>query len=176
LTWLEVPSNRKLKEVTKVKKTLSLALLAIVLVVSLGIVPVAFADNTSADINANGIGKLEAHGDGIAILYGKGTVELSGNGTLWIKDNAGDAKIEVTGYGVKKDFPDGWIQYSGMHGTASVKGTSIRVVISGVDINLTAKGRGGAILWGHGTYAINGRTGQWGANTVSQPLTIAPAQ
>lgn len=158
------------------KKTLSLALLATMLIASLGLVPVAYADDTSADINAKGVGKLEAQGDGIAILYGKGTVELSGNGTLWIKDNAGDAKIEVTGYGVKKEFADGWIQYSGLHGAASIKGTSIRVVIAGVDINLSARGRGGAILWGHGTYSINGRSGQWGTNTFPKPLTFAPAE
>jgi len=150
--------------------------MAIILTASLGLVPAAYAQDASTDVNANGIGKLEAHGDGIAVLYGKGTVELSGNGTLWIKDNAGNAKIDVTGYGVKKDFSDGWIQYSGMHGTANVKGTSIRVVISGVDINLSAKGHGGAILWGHGTYDINGRSGQWGTNNLSKPLTFAPAE
>jgi len=151
-------------------------MLAIVLVSSLGLVPVAYATDTTTDVEAKGLGKLEAQGDGIAMLYGKGTVELSGNGTLWIKDNAGDAKIEVTGYGVKEEFPDGWIQYSGMHGTASVKGTSIRVIIAGVDINLIARGRGGAILWGHGTYSMNDRSGQWGTNMLPRPLTLAPAE
>ncbi len=159
------------------KKSLGLTVLALVLTLSLGLVPAAYAADTSTDVSANGIGKLQAHGDGIAILYGKGTVELSGNGILWIKDNAGDAKIEVTGYGTKKIFPDGWNQYSGFHGTGNVKGSAIRVMLSGVDINLTAKGRGGAVLWGHGTYTVNGVTGSWAAgNTLSRTLTFAPAE
>jgi hypothetical protein len=158
-----------------VKKTLSLTLLVMVLVATLGFAPAAYADDASTDVNAKGIGKLQAQGDGIAILYGKGTVELSGNGTLWIKDSSGDAKVEVTGYGTKKEFPDGWIQYSGLHGTASIKGSNIRIVIAGVSIDLTARGRGGAILWGHGTYEMNGKSGQWGNNTFPKPVMIAPA-
>jgi len=158
------------------KNRLGFSLLALVLVTSLGLAPAAYAADTSTDVSANGIGKLQAQGDGIVILYGKGTVELSGNGTLWIKDNASDAKIEITGYGVKKEFPDGWIQYSGFHGDGKVKGTAIRVILSGVDINLSAKGRGGAVLWGHGIYTINGVSGQWNLNNFSKPLTLAPAE
>src|SRR4030043_2094268 len=154
------------------KKTLSLALLAIIVVASLGFAPAAYADDASTDASANGVGKLTAQGDGIAILVGKGTVELSGSGTLWVKDAAGNARIEVTGYGVKKELPDGWIQYSGLHGTASIKGSNIRVVIAGVSIDLTARGRGGAILWGHGTYEMNGKSGQWGNNTLPKPVMI----
>jgi hypothetical protein len=163
-----------------VNKTLSLALTAIILVASLALVPVAYAQDEGTDASANakarGVGKLEAQGDGIAMLNGKGSVDLTGNGTLWIKDNAGDAKIDVNGYGTKKEFPDGWIQYSGMHGTASVKGTGIRIVMSGVDISLTAKGRGGVILWGHGTYNVNGLSGQWDANNIAKPLRLAPTE
>jgi hypothetical protein len=151
------------------KKTLSLALLAMILVASLGFAPAAYADDASTDVNATGIGKLKAQGDGIAILFGKGVVELSGNGILWVKDVAGNARIEVTGYGAKKEFSDGWVQYSGLHGNASI-------VIAGVDINLDARGRGSAILWGHGTYEINGRSGQWGNNTLPKPLVITPAE
>jgi len=158
------------------KRTLSLALLAITLVACLGFAPAAYADDTTADVSATGIGKLEAQGDGIALLYGKGTVELSGNGILWVKDAAGDAKIEVTGYGVKKEFPDGWIQYSGLRGTADIRGSKIRIVIAGTDVDLDAKGRGGAILWGHGTYEMNGRSGQWGTNTFPKPVRLAPAE
>jgi len=156
------------------RKTISLALLAVVLCI--GLAPAVYAADASTDVSANGIGKLQAQGDGVAIVYGKGTVELSGNGTLWVKDNAGDAKIEVTGYGTKKEFGDGWQQYSGFHGNGNVKGSAIRVVLSGVDINLTAKGRGGAVLWGHGTYTINGTTGSWATSSLSKPLTVAPAK
>jgi len=158
------------------KRTLSITILAMVLAATIGLAPAAYAADTSADVSANGIGKLQAQGDGIAMLYGKGTVELSGNGTLWVKDNGGDAKIEVTGYGTKKEFPDGWIQYAGFHGNGNIRGSAMRVVLSGVDINLTAKGRGGAVLWGHGTYSINGITGQWSSNALTKPLTIAPSE
>lgn len=158
------------------KRTLSLALMAIILVASLGFAPVAYADDASADVSNEGVGRLHAQGDGIAILYGKGTIELSGSGTLWVKDTAGNAKIEVTGYGVKKEFPDGWIQYAGLRGTASIKGSSIRVVIAGTSIDLSAKGRGGVILWGHGTYEMNGRSGQWGNNTLPRPVLLTPAE
>jgi len=104
------------------KKTLSLALVTMVLVANLGFAPAAYATDSTADANVKGIGKLEAQGDGIAVLFGKGIIEFSGNGILWIKDLAGDADIEVTGYGSKKEFPDGWVQYSGVHGTANIKG------------------------------------------------------
>ena len=80
------------------KRALSLALLAIVLVASLGFAPAAYADDASTDASANGVGKLTAQGDGIAILFGKGTVELSGNGTLWVKDIAGNARIVRLAY------------------------------------------------------------------------------
>jgi len=158
------------------KKMLSLALVAMALVASLGFAPAVHADDSGtgaeADVTAKGIGKLTAHGDGIALLAGKGIVKVSGNGILWIKDNAGDAKIEVTGYGNKKEFPDGWVQYSGFHGNADIKGSNLRIVIAGVDVNLDAKGRGRVILWGHGTYAINGVPGQWQTTGTGKSLKM----
>jgi len=157
------------------KKILSLALVAIVLVAGLGFAPAVLADDVGADVKVRGVGELTAHGDGIALLGGRGKVEVSGNGTLWIKDVAGDAKIEVSGYGRKKVFPDGWIQYAGLHGTADIKGSNIRIVLAGVNIDLYAKGRGGAILWGHGTYQVNGRPGQW-STTFLKPVLITPAE
>ncbi len=147
------------------KKMLSLVLAAIVLIAGLGFAATVYADES--DVTVKGIG------DGIALLGGKGKVELSGNGILWIKDIAGDAKIEVTGYGNKKEFPDGWIQYSGLHGNADIKGSNLRIVIAGTNVDLYAKGRGRVILWGHGTYEINSSPGQWSINTFPRPVTIA---
>jgi len=167
---------KEIKGGAKMKKTLSVTVLALVLATTLGLAPAAYAADTSTDVSATGVGKLQAQGDGLAMLYGKGAIELSGNGTLWIKDNGGDAKIEVTGYGAKKEFPDGWIQYAGFHGNGNIKGSAMRVILSGVDIDLTAKGRGGAILWGHGTYSINGISGQWSTNASMKPLKLAPAE
>jgi hypothetical protein len=80
---------------------------------------------------------------------------------LWIKDAAGDAIIEITGSGQKEEFPDGWIQYAGFHGTAHVQGARIGVIVAGVDIELTSQGRGLARLWGHDSCQSPGGVGEW---------------
>jgi hypothetical protein len=56
------------------------------------------------------------------------------------------------------------------------KGSNLRIIIVGVSIDLEAKGHGGAMLWGHGTYEINGRSGLWETQHLGKPLTIAPAE
>ncbi len=80
---------------------------------------------------------------------------------LWVRDLVGGATVEVTGYGQKREFANGWLQYSGFDGEAHAAGTRIVVVLAGVDIELSAEGRGRVILWGHGSYEINGRTADW---------------
>ena len=62
------------------RRTLSLALLALVLVTSMGFAPAVYADDAEGSVTEKGIGTLTAQGDGIAILAGKGVVELSGCG------------------------------------------------------------------------------------------------
>lgn len=158
------------------KRTLSLLLATMLVVVSLGFAPAVLAGDAGAEADAKvaGIGKLSAQGDGIAALSGKGIIDLSGNGILWVKDLNGDAKIEVTGYGSMKRFADGWVQYSGVHGNAHIKGSSMRVIIAGVNVDLQAKGRGKAMLWGHGAYTINGKPGQWENNNFGKFLTVGP--
>lgn len=156
------------------KGILSLGLVALVLVTSAGFASPVYAEDAEASARAKGVGTLTAKGDGIALLGGRGTVEVSGNGILWIKDVAGDAVIEVSGHGEKEEFLDGWIQYAGFHGNASVEGSRIRVIVAGVDIDLVAEGRGRAILWGHGTYEINGESGQWQTERLGTRVRIAP--
>jgi len=149
------------------KKVVLVALAAVALVTSLGLGVVADASVASAEspeadaANARGRGEVTAQGDGIAVLGGRGVVDASGSGILWVKDVAGGAVIEVTGYGEMRVFEDGWVQYAGFHGNAHVEGARIIVVITGVNVDLHAEGRGRAILWGHGTYEINGQTGEW---------------
>jgi len=144
------------------KKVLGLVLVAAFLVASFGFAPAASAQAPSAEeAMVRGTGVLTAHGDGIAVLGGRGIVNVSGNGLLWVKDLAGNATIEVTGYGEKKVFNDGWIQYSGFRGTAHIAGARIVVVIAGVDIDLEARGHGRVILWGHGTCELNGEPHEW---------------
>ena len=149
-------------------KKMRLALMALGVVTCLGFTsivsaPVAMAADEAAteDVDVYGAGTLTAHGDGIAVLGGTGVVRLSGNGILWIKDFSGNAVIEVSGYGQKQEFSDGWIQYAGFRGQASVKGRRIVVAVAGVDVDLYARGRGYVRLWGHGTYEINSQSGTW---------------
>lgn len=144
-----------------------LTLIAVVVVAMLAVVPVVGAQESPGE------GSLTAQGDGMAILRGRGTVDLSGNGILWIKDAAGDAIIEVTGSGQKEEFPDGWIQYAGFHGTAHVEGSRIGVIVAGVDIELAAQGRGMARLWGHGSYQSSDGAGEWEANRLGARVRLA---
>lgn len=142
------------------KGILSLALVALVVVTSAGFASAVYAEDANADaaeadIKARGVGTLTAKGDGIALLGGRGTVEVSGHGEM-------------------QEFLDGWIQHAGFHGDASVEGSRIRVIVAGVDIDLSAEGRGRAILWGHGTYEINGQSGQWQTERLGARVTIVP--
>lgn len=111
------------------------------------------AQPASAD-SGGGTGTLTASGDGLAGIRGNGSVTISGNGILWVRDRAGDASINVTGYGVKTEMPNGWIRYSGFQGNADVSGSMITVALSGYDINLKASGTGSYVLRGNGTYSV----------------------
>lgn len=144
-----------------------LTLIVVTVVAMLAVVPVVSAEELQGE------GSLTAQGDGIAILRGRGTVDLRGNGTLWIMDAAGDAEIEVTGWGQKEKFPDGWLQYAGFHGTAHVEGSRIAVIVAGVDINLAAEGRGIVRLWGHGSYQSPDEDGEWKANGLGARVRLA---
>ena len=155
------------------RRVLSLMLAVVIAVTSLGFAPAVFADDTDGSAHVEGAGSITAQGDGIALLYGRGIVELEGNGILWIKDGAGDAVIRVTGTGHKKEFPDGWIQYAGYRGKAYIKGSRIGVVIAGADIDLDARGRGRCILWGHGSFQVNDRPGEWKAAGFGTRIKLA---
>ena len=144
-----------------------LTLIVVVVAAVLAVVPVVSAEEVQ------GKGSLTAEGDGIAILRGRGTVNLSGNGTLWIKDAAGDAEIEVTGFEEKEEFPDGWIQYAGFDGTADVEGSRIGVIVAGVDIELAAEGRGIVRLWGHGSCEGSHGAGEWKTTGLGARVMLA---
>ncbi len=115
---------------------------------------------------------LIADGDGLAMLLGKGTIDLSGNGMLWVKAAEG-ATVEVTGYGEKEVFPDGWQQYAGFHGTARIEGRRVRVIVAGVDLHLEAAGRGRAFLWGHGTRQLGDESGRWGVGRLGASVRFS---
>jgi hypothetical protein len=131
-----------------------LILMAVLAIASLG-----FASTVSAD-GEDGTGTLKAQGDGFVGLHGTGYVRVRGTGVLWVKDAE---SIEVRGHeGHKKVFPDGWTEYVGFHGAAAIRGQRVSVLLAGENIDLYATGTGRVILWGEGTYEINGLiTGRW---------------
>jgi hypothetical protein len=130
-----------------------LILMAVLVIASLG-----FASAVSAD-SQDGTGTLKARGDGFAGLHGTGTIRVSGTGVLWVK---GEESIRIEGEGHKKVFPDGWTEYVGFRGTARIRGRGVSVLMAGENIKLYAAGTGRVILWGEGTYEINGLiTGRW---------------
>ena len=131
-----------------------LALMAVLVIASLGLASVVSAESEG------GMGTLVAQGDGFAGLHGTGYVRVRGNGVLWVK---GEESIRIQGEeGHKKVFPDGWSEYVGFRGTARIRGQGVSVLMAGERINLYAIGTGRVILWGKGTYEINGLiTGRW---------------
>jgi hypothetical protein len=130
-----------------------LIVMAMLVIASLGLASVVSAESEK------GIGTLEAQGDGFAGLHGTGYVRVSGNGVLWVK---GEEFIRIQGQGHKKVFLDGWTEYVGFRGTARIRGQRVSVLMAGEGIDLYAIGSGRVILWGEGTYEINGLiTDRW---------------
>ena len=125
-----------------------LILMAVLVIASLGFTSVVSAESES------GMGTLEAQGDGFAGLHGTGYIRVSGTGVLWVK---GEESIRIQGEeGHKKVFPDGWTEYVGFRGAARIRGQRVSVLMAGEQIDLYAIGTGRVILWGKGTYEING--------------------
>lgn len=137
----------------------TLALLAVALCVALLPVEKAYAQS------GGGTGTLRAWGDGLAVVRGNGTVVLSGNGILWIRDYNGDARIHVTGVGVRQELPSGWIRYVGFKGEAKVTGSRITVALSGYNIKLVTTGTGKFVLRGNGRWETDSVSGEWSSTT-----------
>ncbi|NIM93608.1 MAG: hypothetical protein GTO18_07840 [Anaerolineales bacterium] len=129
--------------------------IALTLLAAMVLPVVAFA------AGGGGTGTLVAYGDGTAGVRGNGEVKITGRGVLYIKDHAGDANIQVSGTGKRIELPNGWIQYVGFNGKAYVAGSLISVGLKGSNIALHATGTGRFILWGNGTYEVNGTSGRW---------------
>ena len=144
----------------------------VVLLVGLLAAPVALAQENETDRTHAGEGTLTARGDGIALLGGRGSVDLTGAGILWVKDFDSGAVFEVVGFGERDVFEDGWIQFSGFYGEAHLEGNRILVIVSGVNIDLEAHGRGFARLWGHGIYQNDNGDGEWNTRRGGAPARL----
>jgi hypothetical protein len=133
----------------------------LVAALSLALVAAVLMTTAVAAEQGGGSGMLTAQGDGVAGMRGNGSVTISGAGTLYIRDLAGDASINVTGKGVKRELRNGWVAYAGFNGQARVSGSKITVVLSGVNIHLQATGSGMFMLRGRGTYHTDKGNGVW---------------
>jgi len=127
----------------------------------LALVAILLMTGAAAAAQGGGTGTLTAQGDGIAGLRGNGSITISGSGTLYVRDAAGDATINVTGKGVKRELRNGWILYAGFDGQAQISGTQITVALSGINIHLQASGTGKFLLRGEGTYETSHGKGVW---------------
>lgn len=135
------------------KKTFPLLLVIATLVALTG--AGIFAPQTAYAQSGGGNGTLKASGDGLAGIRGNGDITISGNGMLWIRDQAGDAVINVSGNGGNRhEGENGWVRYSGFDGQATVSGSQITVALSGYGINLEATGTGKFIMRGSGSYTV----------------------
>ena len=132
------------------KKTLILSFAMIFALVA----TTAFAPQTAYAQAGGRTGTLKATGDGLAGIRGGGDVTISGSGILWIRDHAGDAVINVSGGGNRREGENGWVRYSGFNGEASVSGSQITVALSGFGIDLEATGTGKFMLRGSGSYSV----------------------
>lgn len=135
---------------TRIAHALSLAVLLALLVTT-----VAAAES------GGGTGTLTAKGNGFAALRGNLTVTLSGSGLLLIRDEGGDATINVTGRGYRRELPGGAIAYVGFDGKAEIKASAISVSLRGRNIRLKATGTGRFVLRGHGSYHTEHENGAW---------------
>lgn len=136
-----------------------LSLLVFALVGALVLMPVSTA---SAD-SGGGSGWLDAQGTGTAGVRGNGSIQVTGAGLLWVKDVAGDASIEVSGFGRVTFYASGWRKYTGFNGNASISGSKVEANLVGSNIHLYAEGNGIFYLRGRGSYNTSQGSGNWPA-------------
>ena len=119
-------------------------------------------EHRPGSVSLSSTGALAAQGNGKATISGNLDIKVNGkDGILIIKDYDEDAVIEIEGKGIKEMLDDGTIKYEGFDGSATIKGSSITVVITGDNIELNAEGTGSAVLRGHGSYNANGNQNMW---------------
>ncbi len=117
-----------------------------------------------AQVDVEGSAVLHATGDGIATIHGMPAdyINMSGDGVLYIVDRAGDASINVTGEGTRREIEvrgETVIMYRGFNGRAEVSGSDVLVRLIGENIVLDAAGQGRAMLRGTGTFQLQRRDG-----------------
>tara|TARA_Y100000310_G_scaffold169709_1_gene169928 strand:- start:3355 stop:4614 length:1260 start_codon:yes stop_codon:yes gene_type:complete len=118
-------------------------------------------DISPYDVVKGGTGQLIASGDGVALVDGNGKVTITGGeGTLKITDFSGDASIDVSGEGNMTSEGD-TDTYTGFDGAATIEGTSIKVELDGINLQLVADGTGSVMMAGDGEFTIGDFSGAW---------------
>jgi hypothetical protein len=140
-------------------KTKLVKVLSVVMLLSLLIVPAAFA--------APEVHHVHCEGSGYAYLRGDLTVDVSARfGTLAFHNISGDGVLTVTGAG-RKVMRGAWTYVYGLNGAAHADGSLIGVTLSGRNVVLDAAGRGVIHVRGIGSCTIDGVQYQW-SNTTQE--------
>ncbi len=139
-------------------------ILSLVLVLSLGVTAVAFAQE-APDARIGGRGRLWARGAGYAEVHGDGRVDVKGHGVGTVRVS-GAERIRTWGQGRRQEMPDGSILFSGWRGRIHLAGQDLNVQMAGGQIEFTAQGRGWVFLQGSGVYRANGWQGRWTSEGV----------
>ena len=133
--------------------------LSLLLVLSLGITAVAFAQEPP-DARIGGRGRLWAKGAGYAEVHGDGKVDIKGHGAGTVRVS-GAERIRTWGQGRRQVLPDGSVLFAGWRGRIHLSGQDLNVQMAGGLIEFTAQGRGWVFLQGSGVYRVNGLMGRW---------------
>lgn len=91
-------------------------------------------------------------GTGEVAIEGDVSVRLSGEGSLWVSQGSSVTLDLATTY-TKKSEKGGWT-YDNFRGTARINGPSVRLVIKGNLLYITAEGKGKATFTGQGTFRV----------------------
>lgn len=134
-------------------KTKLIKALSLVVLLTLLIVPAAYA--APADHH------VHCEGSGYAYLRGDVTLDVSAHsGALTFHNAGGDGVLTVTGTG-RKIVRGAWTYVYGLNGQAHADGTQIGVTMSGRNVVLDATGHGVLRVRGSGSCTIDGVPYNW---------------
>lgn len=139
---------------TKLAKALS-----VVVLMTLLIVPAAYAAPADRHVHCEG--------SGYAYLRGDMTMDVNARvGTLTFHNIGGDGVLTVSGIG-RKVVRGPWTYVYGLNGAAHAAGSQIGVTLSGYHVVLDATGHGVLHVRGVGTCTIDGAKVNW-ASTLQE--------
>ncbi len=137
--------------------------LSVVVLLTLLIVPAAYA--------APEVHHVHCEGSGYAYLRGDMTVDVSARlGALTFHNISGDGVLTVIGAG-RKVGRGAWTYVYGLNGAAHADGSAIGVALNGRSVVLDATGRGVVQVRGIGSCTIDGMQYKW--SNTTQELAVS---